>query len=113
MNENQQLWALVAHLAACLRAGHEAQKLAHQASLATEGSPDHLLGPLFSPDDNDLAAACGMFISPAKPVQATTAGNKPRKLFEEALPANCAAAERCALGAMPAAEGAPLSQHIF
>eukprot|EP00887_Chlorella_sp_A99_P006238 scaffold3.g6238.t1 len=104
MNENQQLWALVAHLATCLRAGHAAQQAAAAAAAPEGGSPDLLLGPLFSPDDCDLAAAVGMFVSPGKALlhgsaAAATATNKPRKLFspkEEACAHGGCAAEAAA-----------------
>ena len=36
-----------------------------------------------APDADELAAACGMFISPAKTAGAAAAANKPRKLFVE------------------------------
>lgn len=40
--------------------------------------------PLMCADADELAAACGMFISPAKPAAAAGAiNNKPRKLFSE------------------------------
>jgi hypothetical protein len=36
-------------------------------------------------DEDELAAACGMFISPAKPLTMPAADNKPRQLFKEGL----------------------------
>lgn len=37
--------------------------------------------PPFPADADELAAACGMFVSPAKAANAHAAANKPRKLF--------------------------------
>lgn len=92
LSENQQLWALVAHLTACLRAGQAAattstgagasEPATAAAAPSTGGTPDLLLGSLFSPDAADLAAACGMFVSPLKMGAAAPAANKPRRLFE-------------------------------
>jgi hypothetical protein len=53
---------------------------------------------MFSPDADDLAAACGMFISPAKTSHAVAAGNKPRKLFLEDAAKPVGSLERPALG---------------
>lgn len=43
----------------------------------------HSLEPSTLADAEELAAACGMFVSPAKNAQGTAPANKPRKLFLE------------------------------
>ncbi|PRW59962.1 white-brown complex 30 [Chlorella sorokiniana] len=98
--ENEQLWNAMMHIHASLRAAHAAhlrqQVAIHAAAVAAAlpppqpvveevvaPSPATLFGGLFSPDADELAAACGMFISPAKTAGAAAAANKPRKLFAE------------------------------
>jgi hypothetical protein len=46
-------------------------------------TPGNGLAALFSPDGDDLFAACNMFISPADRALAAQPGDKPRKLFGE------------------------------
>jgi hypothetical protein len=101
-SENEQLWNALLHIHASLRAAHAAQlrqqvamhtaavaaalPLPEPAQAASMPAPTSLFGGLFSPDAADLAASCGMFVSPNKQaleLAAHTANNKPRKLFLE------------------------------
>ncbi|KAL4458313.1 hypothetical protein ABPG75_013178 [Micractinium tetrahymenae] len=118
--ENEQLWNALLHIHASLRAAHAAalkqQVAMHAAAVAAVLPPPqpHAADPspamfgLFSPGNDELAAACGMFISPAKPVSANGAGanNKPRKLFLEEE-AGRAGGHPSLLGGMAPAELSP------
>lgn len=104
--ENEQLWAAMAHIGAAMHAAIEERDkpaLPHSPSLQpavqiepldvqyhppyapTLGgapmptiSPGVVLGSIFSPNGDDLFAACNMFVSPAERMAAAAEGEKLR-----------------------------------